>query len=258
MARHRIGTTGWSYDHWNGPFYPDDLPSERRLQAYAQTFNGTEINNSFYQLPSEDSLTAWRDSVPDDFCFAVKASRYITHMKKLKDPAQGLTPLLERMRILGPKRGPLLFQLPPKWRFNPERLEQFLKALKGAGEGAGRWAFEFRDQRWINDDSLALLERFNAAFCIYDLDGYETAPHLTADFVYLRLHGPNGPYRGRYSDHALERWAETLQGWADRGLDTYCWFDNDEAGHAPRNAQTLAQLLGSHGSAYINEQTEAG
>ncbi|MFP4075013.1 MAG: DUF72 domain-containing protein [Halochromatium sp.] len=243
MASHRIGTSGWSYDHWNGPFYPDDLPSERRLDAYARTFNGTEINNSFYQLPSEDSLVGWRDSVPDDFCFAVKASRYITHMKKLKDPAQGLTPLLERMSILGPKRGPLLFQLPPTWRFNPERLEQFLDALKEADDDAGRCAFEFRDQRWINDDSLALLERHHAAFCIYELDGYQTAPHLTADFVYLRLHGPNGPYRGSYSDQTLEQWAEALQGWADSGLDTYCWFDNDEAGYAPRNAQTLARLL---------------
>ncbi len=248
MATHRIGTSGWSYDDWTGPFYPEALPSERRLTEYARTFNGTEINNSFYRLPSEDNLRAWHDSVSDDFCFAVKASRYITHMKKLKEPAQGLTPLLERAGILGPKRGPLLFQLPPGWRFNPQRLEQFLEAL----DGAGRCAFEFRDQTWINDDALELLQRFNAAFCIYDLDGYETAHHLTTDFAYVRLHGPDGPYRGSYTDQALEQWAETLQDWADRGFDTYCWFDNDEAGYAPRNAQTLARRLGLGGGTTIS------
>lgn len=245
MAKLHIGTCGWSYDHWTGPFYPLALPSECRLRRYAATFNGTEINNSFYQLPSEDSLAAWRDSVPADFCFAVKASRYITHMKKLKDPAQGLNPLLDRIGILGPKLGPILFQLPPRWRFNLARLEQFLEAL----DNAGRCAFEFRDQRWINDDSLALLERFNAAFCIYDLDGYQTPHHLTADFVYVRLHGPNGPYRGSYTDRALEQWSDALQAWTGRGLDTYCWFNNDEAGYAPRNAQALARLLGKNGSA---------
>lgn len=240
MATHRIGTSGWSYDHWSGPVYAPDRPSSDRLLEYARLFNGTEINNSFYHLPSVDRLTAWRDKVPDDFCFAVKASRYITHMKKLKDPPQGLDELLERVSVLGPKRGPLLFQLPPRWRFNRDRLEHFLAAL----EDAGRCAFEFRDHSWINDEALELLERFNAAFCIYDLDGYQTPEHLTADFIYLRLHGPDGPYRGRYDDQALEHWAERLRDWDARGLDTYCWFDNDEAGYAVENAKTLAGMTG--------------
>ncbi len=239
MATQRIGTSGWSYDHWTGPFYPSDLPSEQRLPEYARHLNSTEINNSFYHLPSIDTLRAWRESVPDDFCFAVKASRYITHMKKLKDPSQGLEGLLERVQVLGAKRGPLLFQLPPNWRFNPERLEQFLNAL----EGAGRCAFEFRDHSWINDEALALLEHANAAFCIYDLAGYQTPRHLTADFVYLRLHGPQEAYRGSYDDQTLTEWAQALRAWNARGLDTYCWFDNDEAGYAPRNAQTLAEQL---------------
>lgn len=239
MAKQRIGTSGWSYDDWTGPFYPSDLPAEQRLPEYARHFNSTEINNSFYHLPSIDTLQTWRDSVPDDFCFAVKASRYITHMKKLKDPSQSLEGLLERIQVLGAKRGPLLFQLPPNWRFNPERLEQFLDAL----EGAGRCAFEFRDHSWINDDALALLERANAAFCIYDLAGYQTPRHLTADFVYLRLHGPKEAYRGSYDDQTLNEWAQALREWNARDLDTYCWFDNDEAGYAPRNAQTLAEQL---------------
>jgi uncharacterized protein YecE (DUF72 family) len=236
---HYIGTSGWSYDHWNGTFYPEGLPSARRLEAYARVFNGTEINNSFYQLPSEETLRAWGNTVAEGFCFAVKASRYVTHMKKLKDPPQGLQELLERVSVLGPNRGPLLFQLPPKWRFNRERLERFLGAL----EGAGRCAFEFRDPSWINADTLALLERSNTAFCIYDLDGYQTPDHCTADFVYLRLHGPNGPYRGRYDEQSLEDWATRLRDWKASGLDTYCWFDNDEAGHAADNAKTLARMV---------------
>jgi uncharacterized protein YecE (DUF72 family) len=254
MPTHRIGTSGWSYDHWTGPFYPEALPSRDRLGEYARTFNGAEINNTFYTLPSSDTLASWRDAVPEDFCFAVKASRYITHMKKLKDPEAGLAPLLERTTVLGPKRGPLLFQLPPRWRFNRDRLERFLEALGDAG----RCAFEFRDLSWINDEALSLLERFDAAFCVYDLDGYRTPRYLTADFAYVRLHGPNGPYQGCYTDELLAEWADTLNGWAERGLDTYCWLDNDQAGYAPQNAQALARRLGLQPTNGDREQRAPG
>jgi uncharacterized protein YecE (DUF72 family) len=239
MARDRIGTSGWSYDHWTGPFYPEGLVAEERLAAYAKVFDTTEVNHSFYQLPSPRTLRGWREAVPQDFVFAVKASRYITHMKKLKDPGQSLPGLLERTAVLGPQRGPLLFQLPPKWRFDPGRLEAFLGALGGAG----RCAFELRDPSWHDDHALALLERHNAAFCIYELDGTRTPLAVTADFVYLRLHGPAGAYQGRYGVDALAGWAEQLRAWHAQGLDTYCFFDNDEAGHAPRDASRLRALV---------------
>jgi len=238
-GRVHIGTSGWSYPHWKGPFYPQDLPDRQLLAYYARHFSCVEINNSFYHLPSERSLAHWHEVTPPDFLFAAKASRYLTHMKKLKDPRAGLDTFFQRMDILGDKLGPVLFQLPPRWRCNPERLEAFLQAL---GEGH-RHAFEFRDHSWINDAVLALLERYGAAFCIYELAGYRTPPHLTADFVYLRLHGPGGAYEGSYDDRTLADWARRIRDWQAAGLDVHAYFDNDQAGYAVANARTLRTLL---------------
>jgi len=235
----RIGTSGWSYGHWVGPFYPHDLAAERRLAHYVRHLDSTEINNSFYHLPSEQTLRAWREAVPAGFLFAAKASRYITHMKRLRDPEAGASTFLERMSLLGDRLGPILFQLPPRWRFNGERLEQFLGALSKDF----RYAFELRDQSWINARSLELLARFRAAFCIYELDGFVSPKEVTSDFVYLRLHGPDGPYRGEYDARALAGWAGAVSGWLRKGLDVYCYFDNDEAGHAVRNALALRDML---------------
>jgi uncharacterized protein YecE (DUF72 family) len=239
MARHHIGTSGWSYDHWAGTFYPEDLPADRRLAHYAGRLRSTEINNSFYHLPSAQTLDHWRAAVPDGFVFAAKASRYITHMKKLKDPADTLPPFLERMRRLGDGLGPVLFQLPPRWHRNGERLAAFLDAL----DADHRWAFEFRDHDWLTDATLRLLEDHNAAFCIYELDGFTTEPAVTADFVYIRLHGPDGPYQGRYDDDALAHWAGRIRDWLAQGRDVYCYFDNDAAGHAAQNALALDARL---------------
>ena len=235
----RIGTSGWSYDHWAGPFYPADLPPRERLAFYAAHLDSAEINNSFYQLPSERTLTAWRETVPEGFRFAVKASRYITHMKKLKDPAQALDTFFARISLLADRLGPILFQLPPRWRFNPGRLKGFLEALSGDF----RYAFELRDPSWIDDRALALLSHHRAAFCIYELDGFLSPSEVTTDFVYLRLHGPDGPYRGDYDTGTLAGWAAAIEGWRARGLDCYCYFDNDEAGHAVANAMTLSRIL---------------
>jgi len=235
----RVGTSGWSYDHWVGPFYPPDLPAARRLHHYARAFDSTEIDSSFYGLPSAASLQTCREAVSGDFSFAAKASRYITHMKKLKDADQALATFLARMRRLGDALGPILFQLPPRWRFDAERLERFLAAL----QLDYRYAFELRDPSWINDQALALLRRHGAAFCIYELDGFLAPKEVTADFVYVRRHGPDGPYRGDYDTRVLAEWAETLASWAGAGLDVYCYLDNDEAGHAVRNALQLRELL---------------
>ena len=178
--------------------------------------------------------------MPAGFVFAAKASRYITHMKKLKDPAEGVRRLVCRLDVLGERLGPILFQLPPRWHCNCERLEAFLEAL----DRRHRWAFELRDRSWIDDDTLALLRRRNAAFCIYELDGYLSPRAVTADFVYIRLHGPGAPYQGYYDAAALDRWACAIADWHTAGLDVYCYLDNDEAGYAVQNALALQDRVG--------------
>jgi uncharacterized protein YecE (DUF72 family) len=234
-----IGTSGWHYGHWRGPFYPDGLEAGRFLTYYAERFQTVEINNSFYQLPSEAALKNWRTCVPDGFIFAVKGSRFITHMKKLKDPERSLAPFLERIVLLEEKLGPILFQLPPRWHFNEPRLAAFLKALPGGY----RYALELRDQSWINARALDLLARYGAAFCIYELDGYLSPREVTADFVYIRLHGPAGPYQGQYERQTLAGWARAISAWTRQGREVFCYFDNDEAGYAAQDALQLQNML---------------
>ena len=238
-GRIRIGTSGWSYDHWVGPFYPQDLAGDKRLAYYAEHFASVEINNSFYNLPSEKTLRAWRETVGREFVFSVKASRYITHMKKLKDPEQSVTTFLERIDALEDRLGPILFQLPPHWGFNPERLKGFLDALPDRF----RYSFELRDHSWHNEEAYALLASHDAAFCIYDLDGFLSPKQVTTDFAYVRLHGPDGKYQGDYDASTLSGWAGAFSTWARQGTDVYCYFDNDDSGYAALNAARLAGML---------------
>lgn len=234
-----IGTSGWSYPHWKGLVYPPGLPARAWLRHYARRFRTVEINNSFYRLPGADTLRGWREQVPMDFVFAVKASRSITHMKKLRDPRKTIPPFIRRVETLGRRLGPLLFQLPPRWRRDAQRLERFLHAVGRRH----RVAFEFRDPSWFDDEIFALLERHNAALCIYDLDRYQSPPIVTADFVYLRLHGPDGPYRGCYCRRALEDRAKAIADWKAERKDVYCYFDNDDRGYAARNAAELRRMV---------------
>jgi uncharacterized protein YecE (DUF72 family) len=234
-----IGTSGWHYDHWEGPFYPSGLPDEDFLEYYAGCFGTAEINNSFYRLPEKETLLRWRDAVPEDFVFSVKASRYLTHMKKLKDPEEPLYRLLDRVSALEDKLGPILFQLPPRWGSNPERLESFLEMLPGDQ----RYAFEFRDPGWFDDENYELLRSHGTSFCVYDLDGKTSPKEITADFAYVRLHGPDGPYRGRYGAQRLAGRAGTFSAWRKKGLEVYCYFANDEAGYASQDALRLRQMI---------------
>lgn len=234
-----IGTSGWHYDHWLGPFYPATLAKADFLSYYQQKFHTVEINNSFYQLPKEKTLTAWRESVPEGFIFAVKASRYITHMKKLKDPEQSVEVFLARIKVLGDKLGPILFQLPPNFHFNPERLRSFLAALPREY----RYALELRDPTWLNDEACRILAEHQAAFCIYEIAGRLSPREVTADFVYIRLHGPGGAYQGSYDSRTLADWAEAISAWAGQGKEVFCYFDNDEAGFAAQNALSLQEML---------------
>jgi len=212
------------------------------LAHYARHFNTVELNNAFYRLPAAATLQQWRDAVPAGFAFAVKASRYITHQKKLKDPQQTVPTLLERLSALGDKLGPILFQLPPNWAFDAERLRAFTAALP-----AGYWyAFEFRDRRWFNAQTYAILRDAGMALCIYDWEGNPSPQALTAEFAYLRLHGPTQAYQGCYSHQALAAWAAALQRWAQ---PAYCYFNNDTGGGAPQDARQLQTLVGKAASA---------
>ncbi len=235
---HHIGTSGWHYPHWRGRFYPPELPAREWLRFYARHFDTVELNNSFYRLPTPEAVRGWTRATPADFRFAIKGSRYITHMKKLADPKRSAAAFLDIARAFRRKRGPLLFQLPPHWRCNPERLAQFLKALPKSME----CAFELRDPSWHEPEIYRLLRRHNAAFCLYELAGFATPVELTADFSYVRLHGPAYAYGGCYRAKELRDWAKRIRSWR-RLKRVYVYFDNDEAAYAVRNALELKALL---------------
>ena len=209
------------------------------LAFYQQSFNTVEINNTFYHLPSSKTIEAWRDKTERTFRFSAKASRYITHMKKLNKPEEALERYFDRMDILDGKLDVVLFQLPPNWNFNRERLQSFLELLKDGY----RHAFEFRDTSWIRQETYELLGEFKAAFCIYDFNGYQSPREVTSDFVYIRLHGPDGPYQGSYSEKMLAGWADAITSWVAQKKDVYCYFDNDQNAYAPLNAKRLKELL---------------
>jgi len=241
----RIGTSGWHYRHWVGPVYPRGTRPGEFLRLYAQRFATAEINRTFYSLPDTAVLAGWRDTTPSGFVFAVKASRYLTHMKKLREPAEALARLFAATDGLGAKLGPVLFQLPPRWRADPARLDDFCAALP-AGR---RYAFECRDESWWDDLVYETLARHGAAWCVYDLAGRRAPPIVTADFVYVWLHGPHDAYRGGYSAQSLTAWARRVAAWRDAGRDVYCYFDNDEAGHAVADAARLIRLVEARGAA---------
>lgn len=207
------------------------------MQYYAQDFDTVEINNTFYKLPTIKTIQRWKEEVPKDFIFSVKMSRYITHSKRLKNPRKSLDKFFNRIKYLKGKMGPILIQLPPHWSLNFERLESFMKDLPRGY----RYAFEFREESWLCEDVFRLLKKHNHALCLYDLEGMETEKILTADFVYIRLHGPKKAYRGSYSSRKLAEWAKDLKKWKRKKI--FCYFDNDEKGYAPQNALTLMKKL---------------
>lgn len=235
-----IGTSGWNYDHWRGPFYDESLPQNKWLEFYAEHFRSVEINNSFYQLPDKKTIRHWRDTVDSDFVFAIKASRYITHMKKLKDPQESTKKFFDVADQLKDQLGPILFQLPPRWHCNLDRLEEFLQTLPNGYHHV----FEFRDESWWQADVYDLLREYGAAFCIFDLEGKVSPRDVTADFVYVRLHGPSKTaYQGSYDNHALSGWAGAFSSWRNQGRDVCCYFDNDQNGYAARNALQMQNML---------------
>jgi uncharacterized protein YecE (DUF72 family) len=182
----------------------------------------------------------WRKTVPPGFIFSVKGSRYITHMKKLKDPKKSVSAFMKRVEILGDKLGPILFQLPPRWKFNPDRLKNFLEILPEKF----RYAFEFRDTSWFEEETLRILEQHGTAFCIYEFTGTLSPKHVTADFIYIRLHGPKEKaYKGQYETHVLSGWAGAFAAWTRQKKEIFCYFDNDEGGYAAQDALRLQSMI---------------
>lgn len=223
------------------------MPQAGWFSYYAGRFQAVEINNSFYQFPKPETVDAWRRAAPEGFVFAVKANRYITHMKKFKEPEDACARFLEIVRGFGDKLGPVLFQLPPRWRYDGGRLRDFLDALP---EGF-RYVFEFRDERWINEHCLELLANRGAALCVADLAGTRTplAPLAAeTDFAYFRLHGPGAAYQGLYGREGLAPFAAAIKSERAAGREVYCFFDNDQDANAPMDAGLLADMLGCPGA----------
>jgi uncharacterized protein YecE (DUF72 family) len=204
-----IGTSGWHYKHWRNLFYPAKLPSSAMLGWYVGKYDTVEINNTFYRLPAEDALLGWQKTAPPNFLFSVKASRFITHIKRLRESNQAISLFFSRVELLGDNLGPILFQLPPGWTANLDRLAEFLPLLPRTH----RYAVEFRDQSWYTPATQKLLRSHNIALCIHDWRGLRWPMEITADFMYIRLHGPGGRYQGHYDKRTLHQWANRIQQW---------------------------------------------
>jgi len=233
----RIGTSGWYYNHWRGPFYPAGLPKNKWFEYYAERFDTVEINNTFYRLPKPDYLKRWHRLAPEDFIYSVKANRYITHIKRLKEPTGELERFFERVGILAEKLGPVLYQLPPGLHKDLDRLAAFAKLLPERPPAV----FEFRHKSWFSQDTFELLGRLGLAFCIHDMPGVTSPRVVTSDIIYIRFHGPAGKYTGSYSKSALKDWVQWIKGQRQKVQSIYAYFNNDIAGYAIANASQLKE-----------------
>jgi uncharacterized protein YecE (DUF72 family) len=235
----RVGTSGWHYAGWWGPFYPSDVSKAGALRYYAEQFNTTELNAPFYRTPTEKAVANWHDSTPDGFRFAWKASKFITHWRRLNVDEHSLELLESRLELMKGKLGPVLFQLPPAMKCNRERLATFLKSLPRKRG----YAFEFRHESWYDKEIFALLADRNAALCLSDHADAPAPDEVTADFVYVRKHGTSGRYHGSYSAHAIGRLAGRIAAWRREGRSVWCFFDNDVKSAAPSDARRLLKAL---------------
>jgi uncharacterized protein YecE (DUF72 family) len=241
MARILIGTSGWHYQSWRGPFFPKRLLLKDQLQYYASQFATTELNGVFYRTPTPAAVKGWRQQTGDDFIFAWKASKFITHWKRLSENSVNSLELLEdRLSLLGDKAGPILFQLPPNFSADADRLNTFFGLLSKKR----RYSFEFRHPSWYTPEIFRLLARQNISLCISDHHDAPSPWKRTADFVYVRGHGPGGRYRGHYRPDALSNWATRIRSWKKQGCDVYVYFDNDQKSAAPADALRLRQMPG--------------
>ena len=234
-----VGTSGWHYDHWRDRFYPEKLAKAKWLEFYADHFNTVELNNSFYRLPSEAAFGNWYNSSPPNFIFAVKVSRFITHIKRLRNSEEPVDTFITRAKGLGEKLGPLLYQLPPNLHRDDERLESFLSILPLGM----KHVVEFRHQSWLEDSVFEVLHKYNVGLCIFDMPDISCPLVATADFAYIRFHGSTGLYSSCYSNEELADWAKRLTNLAANLKAVYIYFNNDAEAFAVRNAITLRGYL---------------
>ena len=237
----RIGTSGWVYPHWRESFYPARLPQSRWLEYYAERFDTVELNNPFYRQPSRATFERWRRAVPENFVYAVKLNRFLTHLKRLNVDRAMVARSYDTMAGLGPKAAVVLVQLPARFRFDAERFARFSAAVARRRK---RHALEPRDPSWLSDEAIALLRKRRVALCVIDTPRWPTRGVATANFVYVRFHGQTRLYGSSYDDEALHAWAERIRTWRDAGLDVYAYFNNDERAYAPRDALRLRELVG--------------
>jgi uncharacterized protein YecE (DUF72 family) len=235
----RIGTSGWEYAHWRGDFYPKELAKARWFEHYARHFDTVELNTSFYRLPRPEAFDGWRRRSPEGFAFAVKASRYLTHVRRLNEPKEPLERFWSRARRLGDRFGPVLYQLPPRWAPNEERLAAFLAIVPRDHPQA----VEFRDRRWYRPSVHSMLEEAGVALCLHDMQGSAPPIEPVGSLVYIRFHGSAARYGGRYSNGSLLAWAERIAAWSAEGFPVWAYFNNDIGGHAVRDATRLRELL---------------
>ncbi len=233
-----IGTSGWSYPHWEEIFYPKKLASVEWLSYYSCFFSTVEINNSFYHLPRKETFKNWKRRVPKDFIFTVKASRFITHIKKLNDVGEAFNRLWENCQGLSEKLGPLLFQFPPNWKKNQERLRKFLEMLPDH-----YYAFEFRNESWFSPDIFRLLRNEGAALCITSSPSFPSTREITAPYTFIRMHGGKELYGSNYSEGELKEWSKFISDLNKKKIDVYVYFNNDAHGYAVQNAMKLKEFL---------------
>ena len=238
-GRIHVGCSGWVYKHWRGLLYPEGLPQRRWFERYSEEFDTVEINNSFYRLPPPATFGKWRKQAPPGFCYAVKANRFLTQAKKLLDCEEPLARMMTAARPLGDRLGPMLYQLPPSMKINLERLEAFLKIVPQDVTSV----FEFRDRSWYDEAVLVLLERYDAGFVAHDLRGLASPRWASGNAAYVRFHGAQGKYWGRYADEALLSWTDWLADQASHGRSCWCYFNNDIHGHAIEDARTLKSMV---------------
>ena len=260
QGRLRVGCSGWQYASWRTRFYPKTLPVAKWLTHYATVFDTVEVNNTFYRLPEAATFAAWRAATPAGFLVAVKASRFLTHLKRLRDPAAPLTLLFARALSLGPRLGPVLYQLPATQQYDADRLRTFLDALPATSRdvllpaGAARprvalhHVLEFRHPSWYRDDVFGWIEAAGATVCLHDKAGAPFDDTGVGRFVYRRFHGTSGHYHGSYPTRLLGTWAQRLRDAAGQGRDVFVYFNNDPEAAAVRNARTLKHLLAAPGA----------
>jgi uncharacterized protein YecE (DUF72 family) len=239
LSRYLIGTSGWHYDDWRRRFYPQELKKPGWLEFYSHHFATVELNNTFYRLPSEAAFENWYDATPNDFIFAVKSSRFITHIKRLRDTNEAVTNFMSRAALLKEKLGPVLYQLPPGLHRDDARLEAFLSNLPPGY----KHVLEFRHESWLRDEVYDILRWHQAGICVFDMPDLSCPLLATADFGYIRFHGSGSLYSSSYSDGELAEWAEKIKKLARNLEAVYIYFNNDVKGFAIKNAETMRELL---------------